>query len=68
VTDVVTIPVAGQGYGYMETEIIHNYEFLDAITSGKTPEPNFHDGWKACQVTDAVIQSAGTKSWVGIPA
>jgi predicted dehydrogenase len=67
VADVMPIPVAGTGYGYMETKVIENYQFLDAIANDKTPDPNFYDGWKVCQVTDAVLESAKTNSWVNIP-
>jgi predicted dehydrogenase len=68
ISDVLAVPVAGTGYGYMETKIIENYEFLNAIVNDKMPEPNFHDGLKICQLTDAVIESARTMSWVSLPA
>jgi predicted dehydrogenase len=68
ISDVLAVPVAGTGYGYMETKIIENYEFLDAIANDKIPEPNFYDGMKVCQIIDAVLESARSASWVKVSA
>jgi len=68
ISDVLAVPVAGTGYGYMETKIIENYQFLDAIVNDKTPDPNFRDGWKVCQVIDAVAESAQASGWVSVPS
>lgn len=67
ISDVLAVPVAGTGYGYMETKIIEDYEFLDAIANDKTPDPNFYDGWKVCQLIDAVLESAKGSGWVSVP-
>jgi len=40
------------------------WEFVDAIRNQRPCAPSFHDGARAQQVTDAALESAGTKQWV----
>lgn len=40
--------------------------FVDSIVSGKTAEPNFHDGLKTQQVIDAALASAQHRRWVAV--
>ena len=67
VSEIVAIPLAGPGYGYLKTKITENCEFLDAIVHDWAPEPGFYDGRKVRQTTHAVVQSAGAKQWVKVP-
>jgi predicted dehydrogenase len=39
-------------------------EFVRAIRENRRAEPNFHDGFRAQQVMDAVLKSAAEEQWV----
>ena len=40
------------------------WEFVDAIRSQRSCNPNFHDGARAQAVMDAAVKSAETRQWV----
>lgn len=42
------------------------WEFIDAIRSGRTCSPSFHDGARVQNVTDAALQSAAEQRWVNL--
>ena len=50
------------GYEHSFTHTV--YDFLKAIAAGKSPQPNFEDGWKNQRVLDAIERSANTRQWV----
>ena len=59
-------PVAGVGLGYEDTKIIELYELLDGIAHDKPIYPDFREGWKVCQISDAVLQSAEEDRWIKV--
>jgi predicted dehydrogenase len=52
------------GYEHSFTHTV--YDFLKAIESGKSPNPDFEDGLRNQRVLDAIERSAGTGHWVKI--
>ena len=59
-------PIAGCGVGFAENYIIEIYELLQAIVTGKKIDTSFYEGWKACQVVDAVLQSDRERRWIAV--
>jgi len=49
------------GYEHTHTHVI--YEFLKAIAAGKSPVPNFEDGYRCNLVLDAVERSSASGKW-----
>jgi predicted dehydrogenase len=52
------------GYEHSFTHTV--YDFLKGVAEGKSPQPNFEDGWKNQRVLDAIERSANTGQWVKI--
>ncbi len=52
------------GYEHTFTHVV--YDLLKAIAAGKSPQPNFEDGWKNQRVLDAIEKSANTRQWVKV--
>lgn len=59
-------PVAGCGLGFGDMKIIEIYELLNGLANGKPIYPDFREGWKVCQIVDAVLHSAEEKRWVSV--
>ena len=59
-------PVAGIGLGFEDMKIIEVYELLDAMVHGKPTYPDFKEGWRVCQVIDAVLLSTEEGRWVSL--
>lgn len=57
---------AGHIIGYENTFVNEFADFFNCIKENKQAHPDFHDGWKNCQVLDAVQQSIKTKTWANV--
>jgi predicted dehydrogenase len=44
------------------------WEFVSAIVEGRPAVPSFHDGLRAQQVADAVLDSFSQRRWIDVPA
>lgn len=55
-------PIPAIGIGYSEVKIIEMHDFLQAIIQDKECEPNFNEGHKIAQVSDAIIESSKNKN------
>jgi predicted dehydrogenase len=60
-------PIPALGIGYGETKIIEAYEFFRAIAEGTPAGPDFRDGYQIALIDDAILESAGSQSWVDVP-
>ena len=61
-------PIADLGIGYADLKCAEMSHFIEAV-SKKDPflvSASFYDGYKACQIIDAVQRSAREEKWVGI--
>ena len=58
--------VPGLQIGYEHTFIHQAADFLSAIGEGKSASPTFREALQTDYVTDAVLQSAGDRSWVKV--
>ena len=59
--------VPGLQIGY-EHSFTHQFaDFLQAVGEGKQAAPTFRDALATDQVTDAVLKSAKTRQWEGVP-
>jgi predicted dehydrogenase len=52
--------------GFAETIVFQVRDLLRAIAGGPPMIPDFHDGWRAQAVVDAVVASAA-RGWVEVP-
>jgi predicted dehydrogenase len=57
-------PIPALGIGYGETKIIEAHDFFSAIVDGGSVSPDFADGYRIAQISDAIAASAETSSWV----
>jgi predicted dehydrogenase len=57
-------PIPAFGLGYGETKMIDCYEFFKAIAEGRPASPDFRDGYRIAQISDAIVESAHTQQWV----
>ncbi|MCP1103685.1 putative dehydrogenase [Aequitasia blattaphilus] len=60
-------PIPALGIGYTETKIVETYDFFKAITENSETSPNFRDGYAIELISDAILTSARTRSWVEVP-
>jgi predicted dehydrogenase len=58
--------VPGLQIGYEHTFVHQAADFLTAVGEGKSSPPTFRDGLLTDDVTDAVLQSSATRSWVKV--
>jgi predicted dehydrogenase len=58
--------VPGLQIGYEHTFIHHAADFLEGVGEGKSASPTFREALQTDYVTDAVLQSAATRSWVQV--
>ena len=58
-------PMADLGVGYVEQKCVEYKDFFEAIAENDKTKVScsFYDGFKACQVIDAVKKSSETGSW-----
>ena len=54
---------AGHIIGYENTFVNQFADFFECIRDNKKAQPSFYDGWKNCQVLDAVKKSVASKTW-----
>ncbi|GIQ66210.1 hypothetical protein PACILC2_47780 [Paenibacillus cisolokensis] len=59
-------PIPALGIGYGETKIIETYEFFKAIAEDSEVSPNFRDGYRIAQISDAILESAAKQQWVKV--
>ncbi|WP_336788534.1 Gfo/Idh/MocA family protein [Paenibacillus sp. MMO-177] len=57
-------PIPALGIGYGETKIIEAHDFISAIVNDTDVSPNFHDGYRIHVISDAIMASAGSGTWV----
>lgn len=65
------LPVAGLGIGFFETFLVQASAVVGALAgdaAARETLATFDDGWQACRVTDAVLESSRRGEWVEIPA
>lgn len=63
------LPVAGLGVGFFEAILLQSAAFARAIAEGAPAEgATFHDGLRACEVVDAILESTRTGGWARVPA
>ena len=58
--------VPGLQIGYEHTFIHQAADFLSAAAEGNNAAPTFRDALRTDYVTDAVLESAGNRSWVKV--
>lgn len=58
--------VAGLNLGIHELKIIEVHELLTALDHGRSPQPNFREGWEVCRVIDAVRKAVEERSWIEV--
>lgn len=61
-------PMADLGVGYVEQKCVEYKDFFTAIAKNDPSlvATSFYDGFKVCQVIDAIKQSAETNTWVTV--
>lgn len=57
-------PIPALGIGYGETKIIESHDFLKSIVEDTEMSPNFYDGYRIAQLSDAILESAKAQQWV----
>ncbi|MFC5529435.1 Gfo/Idh/MocA family protein [Cohnella yongneupensis] len=56
-------PIPALGIGYGETKIIEAFDFISAIVNDTEVSPNFHDGYRIAEISDAILLSASNGKW-----
>jgi predicted dehydrogenase len=56
----------GHSIGYEHTFVHTVYDLLEGIADGRSPAPNFEDGWRNQRVLDAIERSAKTRAWARV--
>ena len=59
-------PIAGCGLGFGDMKVIEVYELLDGVANDRPIYPDFHEGWRVCQITDAVLRSVEEGRWIRV--
>lgn len=59
-------PIPALGIGYTETKIVECYDFFNAIANDTQASPNFEDGYEIELISDAILKSAQTHTWVDV--
>ena len=57
-------PIPGLNVGFDATVTNMIYEIANGIVNNKQIIPNFYDGWKCCQIMDAILKSAEEGAWI----
>jgi predicted dehydrogenase len=61
-------PGPGNSMGYDDLKVIEAKKFLQAVTQGVAGACTIDDAQSAAEVVSAAVESAGTGSWVKVPA
>ncbi len=61
-------PIPAYQIGYAETKMLQLNDMVTAVATGGDVQTSFYDGWKNCQVLDAVVHSADERAWVAVKA
>jgi predicted dehydrogenase len=59
-------PIPGLGIGYGETKIIECHDLMAAIAEGRPGDPSFEDGYRIAVISDAILASAESGTWVDL--
>lgn len=59
-------PIPALGIGYTETKIIECYDFFRALQDNTRALPDFRDGYAVELISEAILKSAKTNSWVDV--
>jgi predicted dehydrogenase len=59
-------PIPGLGIGYGETKIIECHDLMAAIVEGRPGDPSFEDGYRIACISDAILASAESGTWVDV--
>lgn len=59
-------PIPALGIGYTETKIIECYDFFRALQDNTRALPDFRDGYAVELISEAILESAKTNSWVDV--
>lgn len=59
-------PIPALGIGYTETKIIECYDFFRALKDNTRAFPDFRDGYAVELISEAILESAKTNSWVDV--
>lgn len=57
-------PIPALGIGYTETKIVEAHDFINSIVSDSDVSPNFEDGYRVAVISDAILESAKSDTWV----
>ncbi|MGN7165426.1 Gfo/Idh/MocA family protein [Paenibacillus cellulositrophicus] len=57
-------PIPALGIGYGETKIIEAHDFISAIVNDTDVSPSFHDGYRIHVISDAIMASVESGTWV----
>ncbi|MER6987705.1 Gfo/Idh/MocA family oxidoreductase [Saccharopolyspora hirsuta] len=60
-------PIPALGIGYGETKIIECHDLFQAIVGQEAVSPDFGDGYQIARISDAILESSATESWVSVP-
>lgn len=60
-------PIPALGIGFGDTKIIECHDLCEAIATGGKASPDFGDGYQIARISDAIIASSGSGSWVEVP-
>jgi predicted dehydrogenase len=59
-------PIPGLGIGYGETKIVECHDLMAAIVEGRPGDPSFEDGYRIACISDAILASAESGTWVDV--
>jgi predicted dehydrogenase len=54
------------GVGFTETKVLQLNDYLEAFAKNAKPQTDFYDGWRVCQIADAVLKSVEEHTWVKV--
>ncbi|MBQ0925640.1 Gfo/Idh/MocA family protein [Saccharopolyspora endophytica] len=60
-------PIPALGIGYGETKIVECHDLFQAITTQQAVSPDFGDGYQIARISDAIVESSETESWISVP-
>lgn len=63
-------PMADLGVGYVEQKCVDFKHFFEAIAAGDPSlvSVDFHDGYRICQLLDAIVKADAARAWVDVAA
>jgi len=60
------VGVTAQGMGYGDAFVLGFRDFSQALRQGESPAPNFVDGLRCSEITDAILTSARERCWIDV--